>query len=134
MDQHGAEAERETNSVCHRRTATLSHQDRQAGDALGELQSRWLRGNHRPLPLGHIARTHGSNLSRLVGGDSGHGMLFKTFEGQWMLVLHHPFGKPTTRARLYEMEDTGDTFRVVRAARIWMEERPTSDRQGRSKT
>jgi hypothetical protein len=42
-------------------------------------------------------------------------MMFKTFEGQWMLVLHHPFGKPTTRARLYEMEDTGDTFRVVRA-------------------
>lgn len=54
-------------------------------------------------------------LDPLVAGDSGHGMLFKTFEGQWMLVLHHPFGKPTTRAHLYEMEDTGDTFRVVRA-------------------
>jgi beta-xylosidase len=53
-------------------------------------------------------------LEPLVRGDSGHGMLFKTFEGQWMLVLHHPFGKPTTRAHLYEMEDTGDTFRVVR--------------------
>ena len=54
-------------------------------------------------------------LEPLVEGDSGHGMLFKTFEDQWMLVLHHPFGQPTTRAYLYEMEDTGDTFRVVRA-------------------
>jgi beta-xylosidase len=53
-------------------------------------------------------------LEPLVRGDSGHGMLFKTFGDQWMLVLHHPFGKPTTRAHLYEMEDTGDTFRVVR--------------------
>jgi beta-xylosidase len=53
-------------------------------------------------------------LDPLVGGDSGHGMLFRTFENQLMLVLHHPFGRPTTRARLYEMEDTGDAVRVVR--------------------
>jgi beta-xylosidase len=53
-------------------------------------------------------------LEPLVGGDSGHGMLFRTFEGQLMLVLHHPFGSPKTRAKLYEMEDTGDAMRVVR--------------------
>ncbi len=53
-------------------------------------------------------------LEPLVGGDSGHGMLFRTFEGQLMLVLHRPFGSPLTRARLYEMEDTGDALRVVR--------------------
>jgi beta-xylosidase len=54
-------------------------------------------------------------LGPLIGDDSGHGMLFKTFEGQLMLVLHHPFGSPLTRARLYDMEDTGDTVRVIRA-------------------
>lgn len=53
-------------------------------------------------------------LPRLVGNDSGHGMLFRTFDGQLMLVLHHPFRNPLARARLYEMEDTGDTVRVVR--------------------
>lgn len=54
-------------------------------------------------------------LEPLVGNDSGHGMLFRTFEGQLMLVLHQPFGSPLTRAKLYEMEDTGDAIRVVRA-------------------
>lgn len=49
-----------------------------------------------------------------LGLDSGHGMLFRTFEGELMLICHHPFGKPTTRGKLYEMEDTGDALRVVR--------------------
>jgi hypothetical protein len=53
-------------------------------------------------------------LEPLVSNDSGHGMLFRTFEGQLMLVLHRPFGSPLTRAKLYEMEDTGDAVRVVR--------------------
>jgi len=54
-------------------------------------------------------------LEPLVYDDSGHGMLFKKFEGQLMLVLHQPFRPPLSRAKIYEMEDTGDTFRVVRA-------------------
>ncbi|HYG24386.1 MAG TPA: glycoside hydrolase family 43 protein [Verrucomicrobiae bacterium] len=54
-------------------------------------------------------------LEPLVGNDSGHGMLFKTFDGQLMMVLHQPFGSPRTRAKLYEMEDTGDAVRVMRA-------------------
>ena len=66
------------------------------------------------------SKAHGEQLDPLVDGDSGHGMLFRTFDGQLMLVLHHPFGRPTTRARLYDMEDTGDAVRVVRPALIWM--------------
>lgn len=53
-------------------------------------------------------------LEPLVYHDSGHGMIFETFEGQLMLVLHRPFGKPTTRSKLYEVEDAGDCFRIVR--------------------
>lgn len=53
-------------------------------------------------------------LEPLVYNDSGHGMLFRTFEGRLMLVLHRPFRRPQARAKIYEMEDTGDTFRVVR--------------------
>lgn len=53
-------------------------------------------------------------LDPLVDGDSGHGMFFDTFGKQRMLVVHRPFGKPTTRAKLYDIEDAGDRFRVVR--------------------
>ncbi|WP_163536211.1 glycoside hydrolase family 43 protein [Gracilibacillus sp. YIM 98692] len=52
-------------------------------------------------------------LQPLVKGDSGHGMLFQTFEGQWMLILHQPFPMPESRCHLYLMEETSDTFRVI---------------------
>jgi hypothetical protein len=52
-------------------------------------------------------------LDPLVGNDSGHGMLFKTFEGQLMMVLHQPFRR--ARAKLFDMEDTGDNLKVIRA-------------------
>lgn len=48
----------------------------------------------------------------LVGDDSGHGMLFHTFEGKLMMVLHQPFQK--AHAKLFEMRDTGDSIAVVR--------------------
>ena len=50
----------------------------------------------------------------LVGGDSGHGMLFKTFDGRLMLVLHHPFNPRLSRAKLYQIEDTGESIRLKR--------------------
>ncbi|CAM3377479.1 MULTISPECIES: glycoside hydrolase family 43 protein [Saccharibacillus] len=52
-------------------------------------------------------------LDPLVRGDSGHGMLFRAFDGRLLLILHRPFSMPESRGYLYEMEDTGDTFRVV---------------------
>lgn len=52
-------------------------------------------------------------LPPLVGGSSGHGMLFRTFEGQLMMVLHRPFGAKA-RGKLYEMDDRGDALRIVR--------------------
>lgn len=48
----------------------------------------------------------------LVGNDSGHGMLFHTFDGRLMLILHHPFNPRLSRGRLYEVEDTGNTIRI----------------------
>lgn len=51
-------------------------------------------------------------LDPLVKGDSGHGMLFRTFEGQLMMVLHRPF--KGARGKLYEMADRGDRLEVVR--------------------
>jgi beta-xylosidase len=51
-------------------------------------------------------------LDPLVRNDSGHGMLFHTFDGKLMLVLHHPFNN--ARAKLYEMNDEGDHLSVLR--------------------
>ena len=51
-------------------------------------------------------------LSPLVRGDSGHGMLFHTFDGQLMMVLHRPFRR--AHAKVYEMRDEGDHLRVLR--------------------
>ena len=51
-------------------------------------------------------------LAPLVGNDSGHGMLFRSFDGKLMLIVHQPF--QNARGKLYEMEDTGDGLRVVR--------------------
>jgi hypothetical protein len=51
-------------------------------------------------------------LEPLVKGDSGHGMLFRTFEGQLMMVLHRPFQNAC--GKIYEMADKGDHIEVVR--------------------
>ncbi|MGW3137717.1 glycoside hydrolase family 43 protein [Streptomyces sp. NPDC001139] len=48
----------------------------------------------------------------LVRDDSGHGMLFRTFEGRLMMILHRPF--ENARGKLYEMELRGDELRVLR--------------------
>jgi hypothetical protein len=48
----------------------------------------------------------------LVRNDSGHGMLFHTFEGRLMMILHRPF--ENARGKLYEMEIVGDELRVLR--------------------
>jgi hypothetical protein len=48
----------------------------------------------------------------LVRQDSGHGMLFETFEGQLMMVLHRPF--TNARGKLYEMRMTADGPEVIR--------------------
>ena len=44
--------------------------------------------------------------------DGGHGMIFKTFEGELRLVLHSPNGGGLERAHLFEIEDCGDTLKL----------------------
>ena len=45
--------------------------------------------------------------------DGGHAMLFTTFDGRLMMVLHSPNG-PAARPRIFEMEDTGETLRITK--------------------
>jgi len=51
-------------------------------------------------------------LDPLVKNDSGHGMLFRRFDGQLMLILHRPF--KNARGKLYEVEDQGDHLKIIR--------------------
>ncbi|SCE25700.1 Glycosyl hydrolases family 43 [Streptomyces sp. SolWspMP-5a-2] len=48
----------------------------------------------------------------LLREDSGHGMLFRTFEGELTLIVHRPF--ENARGKLYGMEFTADGLRVAR--------------------
>lgn len=49
----------------------------------------------------------------LYNRDGGHAMLFTTFEGKLMMVLHAP-NRRTERPRIFEMEDAGETLKIVR--------------------
>jgi len=42
----------------------------------------------------------------------GHGMLFTTFDGKLMMVLHAPNNRDA-QPRIFEMEDTGETLKIV---------------------
>ncbi|MEU9448724.1 glycoside hydrolase family 43 protein [Streptomyces sp. NPDC048277] len=48
----------------------------------------------------------------LVREDSGHGMLFHTFDGELMLIVHRPF--ENARGKLYEMAFEGPALRILR--------------------
>ena len=47
-----------------------------------------------------------------VGEDGRHGMIFHPFDGRLMLILHQLFNR--AKAKLFELEDTGDTIRIKR--------------------
>jgi GH43 family beta-xylosidase len=61
----------------------------------GKLAGPW---THDPKPL--------------FAKDGGHGMLFKTFEGKLMMVLHTP-NNPKAQPHIYEIEDTGETLKMI---------------------
>ncbi len=51
-------------------------------------------------------------LAPLLEVDAGHGMLFHSFDGQLLLVLHRTNTDPY--AKIYEIEDDGDHLSVLR--------------------
>ncbi len=61
-------------------------------------------------------------LPMLLGKGSGHGMLFTTFDGQLMLIVHRPF--KNARGKLYEVRDTGDSIELTRQ-RVDLDRDPT---------
>ncbi|GGB22660.1 glycosyl hydrolase family 43 [Sphingomonas metalli] len=51
-------------------------------------------------------------LPPLLRADSGHGMLFRRFDGALTMVVHRPF--ENARGKLYAMRDLGDRVELVR--------------------
>lgn len=48
----------------------------------------------------------------LFDKNGGHGMIFKTFEGELRLVLHSPNSGGLERAHIYDIEDCGNTLKL----------------------
>jgi beta-xylosidase len=86
----------------------------------GKLYMLWTSGGYTGYTQG-IAISESGKLAGpwkqqeepLYGLDGGHGMVFTTFEGKLMMVLHSPNNRES-RPRIFEMEDTGNTLRVVK--------------------
>ena len=49
----------------------------------------------------------------LYGKNGGHGMLFRSFDGKLLLTLHQPNSGEAERMKLFQLEDTGHTLRLV---------------------
>jgi arabinan endo-1,5-alpha-L-arabinosidase len=87
----------------------------------GKLYMIWSSRNHAH---GYVLGVAISDSGKLAGpwrqedrpifqDNGGHGMIFHTFAGQLMLVLHAPDGHQP-HPLLFELEDTGETLRIVR--------------------
>jgi hypothetical protein len=79
---------------------------------LGMLWSSW--GEHR-YAQGVAYSTSGSikgpwvqENDALKGDDSGHGMLFRTFEGQLLFILHHAEANGPRKPQIWDVDDSGD--------------------------
>lgn len=65
---------------------------------------------------GKVAGPWKQHPEPLMEENGGHGMLFHKFDGTLCLVLHQPNSPDgQERARLFEIEDTGDTLRIKKA-------------------
>ena len=79
---------------------------------LGMLWSGW--GEERYLQLvcysesGTIAGPWVQEPKPFLGNNSGHGMLFRTFEGKLMYVVHHVEGNGPRKPQYWNVDDSGD--------------------------
>jgi beta-xylosidase len=85
----------------------------------GKLLMLWSSGSATGYAVGVAVSKSGTlagpweqQTQPLFAADGGHPMLFHRFDGQLMMILHQPNKRPDERARLFEMEDTGDTIRL----------------------
>lgn len=61
---------------------------------------------------GKLAGPWKQQAEPIYSADGGHPMLFNRFDGQLMMVFHSPNAAGRERARLFEMEETGETLKI----------------------
>lgn len=61
---------------------------------------------------GRLAGPWRQQAAPVFQDNGGHGMLFKTFEGALMMVLHAP-NNMGAQPHIFKMEDTGETLQVI---------------------
>ncbi|HVS54095.1 MAG TPA: glycoside hydrolase family 43 protein [Opitutaceae bacterium] len=87
----------------------------------GKLYLIWSSRNHAH---GYVLGVAISDSGKLAGpwrqepepifqDNGGHGMIFQSFDGKLLMVLHAPDGRGP-HPLLFEIEDTGETLRIVR--------------------
>ena len=62
----------------------------------GDIDGNW-SADEKPLSAQH----------------GGHGMIFRTFEGKSMFVMHHPNDYPNERAVIFELIEQGSNLKIV---------------------
>lgn len=79
---------------------------------LGMLWSSW--GEHRYAQgvaysvSGKLKGPWVQEQESFKGDNSGHGMIFTTFEGKRLFIIHHSEGNGPRKPQLYEIDDSGD--------------------------
>ena len=61
---------------------------------------------------GKLASSWRQQAEPLYQKDGGHGMLFTTFDGKLLMVLHSPNNRGA-QPHIFELEDTGETLKVI---------------------
>jgi len=79
---------------------------------LGMLWSTWGEGRYLQgicySESGTIAGPWIQEEKPFLGNNSGHGMLFKTFEGRLIFVVHHSEGNGPRKPQYWSVDDSGD--------------------------
>jgi beta-xylosidase len=85
----------------------------------GRLLMIWSSFGEQRYAVGLAASTSGTITGPwqqieqpLFAADGGHGMIFRTFEGQLMLSIHQPNSGAPERARFIRLKDTGELLEI----------------------
>ena len=83
-------------------------QDGEVGDAVVELGEHRYAQGIAYSSSGTIKGPWVQEKEAFKGDNSGHGMLFTTFEGKRLYVVHHAEENGPRKPELYEVDDSGD--------------------------
>lgn len=81
----------------------------------GKLYMVWTTNNTCGIAVSDSGKIAGPwhQMEEPIIRNAGHAMVTKTFEGQPILVLHAPYWGDT-HPKIYDLEDTGETLRIIK--------------------